>query len=38
MDDCFDAALDGAKPNAFWMFCLMLIVHKMYKKMNEQSV
>uniref|UniRef100_A0A0B6ZB84 Uncharacterized protein n=1 Tax=Arion vulgaris TaxID=1028688 RepID=A0A0B6ZB84_9EUPU len=35
---CLLAALEGAKPRSFWMFCLIDIVHKMYRKMNEQCV
>ncbi len=29
MLDCLEAALEGANPSAFWMFCLMLIVQRM---------
>jgi len=35
---CLLAVLDGAKPSIFWIFCLMLIVQSMYRKMNEHSV
>ena len=35
---CFDAAREGAKPNAFWMFWRIDIVQSMYRKMKEQSV
>lgn len=35
---CLLAARDGAKPNIFCIFCLIDIVHKMYKNIKEQSV
>ena len=38
MEVCLEAARDGANPNAFWIFWRMDIVHKMYKKIKEQSV
>lgn len=34
---CLLAALDGANPNIFCMFCLIDIVHKIYKNMKEHS-
>lgn len=34
---CFEAALEGAKPNSFWIFCLIDIVHNIYRNIKEQS-
>lgn len=35
---CLLAALDGAKPSNFCIFCRIDMVHKIYKKINEHSV
>lgn len=34
---CLLAARDGAKPNIFWMFCRIDIVHRMYRNIKEHS-
>lgn len=35
---CLVAAREGARPRIFWMFCRIDIVHRIYRKMKEQSV